>query len=508
MLLNLVSKAIKLANYNFSSAIKLIANPNNNANYTATFQAASGTVAYQEDCLNGWYYTGDTLSYSGVDGPTQTISIPGDKTTKYFYKQKLKYTQSQSFTYRFPLDSNSTDAIGGSVTGTNTNISWVTAINEGSGCASFNGTSSVISFTDSSVWKPTSQFTVLMSISTTASVLQGLVQSYSNNNSVAGWVIYMLTTGKVAVILGNNTGNSGGNYVTLISNTVINSGAVFTVALSYRNGYAQLIINGNTEAIGYLQIVYAATNYVRFGCINITGTNVNFFNGKLDNVLFMNDYALDANTIKAHGGYQNSNSITVTKYGVICTPPAYNSGSNTTTLTIYSGNDYTLTNTTISSPAINQITCPYDFPSNVEKWTYYVKYYPMVSQNPVTAGVWYNLGSQSITVPIGCWKVRATTSFLASQSAGTVSYFTIGLSRLATSMNSDSSQSVGFMTPVLGDDLRTINIQFNVETIQKISYYLIVMANGASTALISFYNGYPSAVNNNTPTILSAEFQF
>jgi hypothetical protein len=498
-------KSIQLLNAS-NWATKLKAAAAGVSNYVATFQAATGTVAYQEDCLNGWMPTGDTLTFASVDGPTQTVTISGDKTATYFYKQKLKYAQSHAFTYRFPFNSNSTDAVGGSVTGTDTAITWGAALVEGSGSASFNGTTSNIAYTDSSAWKPTSQFTVIASIATTtaAGTVTGIIQSYSANTNVAGWAIFVGVDAKARVALGDNTAALG--YIHLVGNTVINTGATFTIAVTYRNGYAQLYVNGNLEATGYLQVAYATTNYVRVGCINVAGTNANFFNGRIDNLLFMNNYALDAATIKSLAAH-TSNTVNVTKYAVISAAPVYS--ASVTTLTLYSGNDFSFENTAIiaSSAKINQVTQPLDFPSNKEKWTYTVKYYVTGTQNPAIAGTVYALGNMNFAVPIGSWRVKASATFWAVQT-GTTSYFMVGLSRSGTTLQGDSSQYVGLASPVAGLDVRAVNIAFCTELSKKTTFTLIALARDTSTAAISLGCNYPNSPNYVPPIILEAEFQF
>lgn len=79
--------------------------------------------------------------------------------------------------------------------------------------------------------------------------------------------------------------------------------------------------------------------------------------------------------------------------------------STDTTLTLYGGTDYDLANETISSPYFSVVKAPFGFPLNPSKWTVEVTDTTQRSQANPTNGTWYNLGSLSITIPIGDWFV-------------------------------------------------------------------------------------------------------
>lgn len=111
-------------------------------------------------------------------------------------------------------------------------------------------------------------------------------------------------------------------------------------------------------------------------------------------------------------------------------------GSNTY-LNLYGGTDYTLNVTgSMSQPLYSTDKSPYGFPITPAKWT--VTTTDTVNRlqtNPV-AGTWYNLGSVSITAPIGVWKVEIS-AFIGSDDAtatDTNAYVT-----LSTANNSESN---------------------------------------------------------------------
>lgn len=91
-----------------------------------------------------------------------------------------------------------------------------------------------------------------------------------------------------------------------------------------------------------------------------------------------------------------------TKYGII-TKLAYSAPN--TTVTIYMGTDYSLANETISNPYYSIVKAPYGFPLDPSKWTVTFTDSTRRVQTP-TINTWYNPGSPSLAVPIGCWNVE------------------------------------------------------------------------------------------------------
>jgi len=76
-----------------------------------------------------------------------------------------------------------------------------------------------------------------------------------------------------------------------------------------------------------------------------------------------------------------------------------------TGLTVYGGTDYTLANAAISSISYSTQKAPLGFPLDTTKWTVEVTDVTLRSQVNPTVNTWYNLGSITISVPIGIWKV-------------------------------------------------------------------------------------------------------
>ena len=109
----------------------------------------------------------------------------------------------------------------------------------------------------------------------------------------------------------------------------------------------------------------------------------------------------DATTIFSAGMKLKLTNATV-KYFFITKVVFDDPGS---TITIYGGTDYDLVNDTISSPFYSTQKAPLDFPMDPTKWTVEVTDNSNQTQASPIITTWYNLGSLSITIPIGAWNV-------------------------------------------------------------------------------------------------------
>ena len=92
-----------------------------------------------------------------------------------------------------------------------------------------------------------------------------------------------------------------------------------------------------------------------------------------------------------------------TKYCIITAVGAYSSGK--TIITGYFGTDYNLENEAITSPYYSTAKAPLGFLITTAKWTVDASETSLRSQADPVNGTWYNLGSVSISIPIGVWKI-------------------------------------------------------------------------------------------------------
>lgn len=91
------------------------------------------------------------------------------------------------------------------------------------------------------------------------------------------------------------------------------------------------------------------------------------------------------------------------KYFIVTAVGGYSSG--TTPLTLYGGTDYDLSNEAIVSPSYSPVKDPFGFPVDPDKWTVEVTDTSQRTQATPGAGTWYNMGSVSVSIPIGKWLV-------------------------------------------------------------------------------------------------------
>ena len=93
---------------------------------------------------------------------------------------------------------------------------------------------------------------------------------------------------------------------------------------------------------------------------------------------------------------------------------------NASTITLYGGTDYTLAATAITAPYYSNVKAPLGFPLYPTKWTVKVTDASSRTQATPTQNTWYNLGSVTISVPIGAWNVDYQASGYFDDSTSTV----------------------------------------------------------------------------------------
>lgn len=132
---------------------------------------------------------------------------------------------------------------------------------------------------------------------------------------------------------------------------------------------------------------------------------------------------------------------TTTKYFLISKDPTYSAGSGLTTVTLYGGTDYDLTSADIERPAFSEAKTPQGFPTSPGKWTEVTT--GSGTQSAPTATTWYNVGSLSIEVPIGSWRLTYSaegyTDWDGVAAAVDDMFFDMSLS---TSSNSESDANM------------------------------------------------------------------
>jgi hypothetical protein len=279
----------------------------------------------------------------------------------------------------------------------------------------------------------------------TAAGAKNIFQSFSLNTNYAG--LYLDVNGtNLRLATGNNTGPAVASTIT--GATTVTDGNWHYAVATFRNNFGQLYLDGKLEASGYMITpAFAATNYVRVGCGNLSGSNVNWFNGQIDDLFLINGYALDEQTIAAKYGAspqtaQGTNDITITKKALVSTNAVLSDSD--TLITIFSGTDYTAANSAITSPYYSPLKAPYGFPLSHEKWTVEYRLTDGTQGTP-TQNQWYNLASNVMALPIGAWDVSYKFQLYANKGGST---FTAMNATLATAPNVETDPR--FTTMVFG----------------------------------------------------------
>jgi len=183
---------------------------------------------------------------------------------------------------------------------------------------------------------------------------------------------------------------------------------------------------------------------------------------------------------------------TTAKYFII-TKVAYSAPN--TTVTIYGGTDYTLANAAISSPYYSTQKSPAGFPMSPVKWTVSFADTTDRSQSTPSAGVWYNLGSASIAVPIGSWRLGYKCCLYTDRATAT---FSDSRSTLSTANNSESDASFSTYNAQSGasgtqQQYAHVQVELVKDVAAAATYYLNVGTPNSGIGAVGLKNIYETA---------------
>lgn len=183
---------------------------------------------------------------------------------------------------------------------------------------------------------------------------------------------------------------------------------------------------------------------------------------------------------------------TTVKYFII-TKVAYSSPN--TTITVYGGTDYTLENATIKSPCYSMLKAPTGFPLSPAKWSVsLVDSVDRYQYNPVKDTV-YNLGSLSVTLPIGVWNVFFQVVSVCAAASGAFTDIYAGLSTSLSSFNNQSLRGRTYLSTAsggAGTSIGNITRSTILTLTSKTTYYVLCMTDLENQSIIGF-NGAADA---------------
>ncbi len=176
---------------------------------------------------------------------------------------------------------------------------------------------------------------------------------------------------------------------------------------------------------------------------------------------------------------------TTVKYFIVTKTPTFAAGS--TTLTFYGGTDYTLVNAAITLPSYSHQKSPFGFNADLTKWTAKTTNTTNNSQSSPTQSVWYNLGTISISIPIGVWTVNYKTQ--AGVTSGADQLLPVYTS-LSTTNNSASDADFTAKAECSGSSQYACSmfVEKTLALTSKTTYYLNTMSDNSGISLI-YNNG-------------------
>ena len=195
-------------------------------------------------------------------------------------------------------------------------------------------------------------------------------------------------------------------------------------------------------------------------------------------------------TTKYYPGMKIKLTQTTIKY-FIFTKVAYSSPN--TTITLFGGTDYSLVSAAITVPYFSMAHVPAGFPMDPDKWAVTATLGEDGHQTNPVSDTWYNIGTFTISVPIGIWEMTymaTIENYSSSSSFARGAYVT-----LSTANNSESNTSATccfYMTSciTLFMSMRLARQVMNVTA--KTTYYLneLTVDSGAVEQLGLFAGTY------------------
>ena len=203
--------------------------------------------------------------------------------------------------YRFESGALTTDSSGNSRTLTAIG-SPTSGTGKYGGCVTLNGTNQAYSHANHSDFKPTGNFSIIAWIKTSQTATYSTIfQSYAQNTAVAGIFLIKKSDNKIYLGSGKNTGTVvGTDQQQVASTSTVTDGNWHLIIGTWDGSNLKMYVDGVLEGTTAWANapVYQATNYVRIGCANYTGTNTEFFASDIDDLGILNGTALTAEQAK------------------------------------------------------------------------------------------------------------------------------------------------------------------------------------------------------------------
>jgi hypothetical protein len=301
----------------------------------------------------------------------------------------------------------------------------------------------------------------------------------------------MATTGALAMLIGKNTGTTiNADYVQLTGTKNLCDGNWHYIVCTLRNNYAQIYADGVLEAAGYsVAPAYAATNYVLIGMGSNTGVDAVPFNGQIDDVFFINGYAVDEQYIRSRSvasAAQGQFSFSLTKYAIITSVGVYD--GSVTPLTFWGGTDFAGISGTMGTPYISTAKCPTGFNISPDKWRIYREVKLAYTKSAPVNNTWYysDFGSISLDVPIGSWRLGISAEWytIYNVAAALIAKIALSTSQSTITHSQLIGRLVGSHTGTAGQYMWTYTkLDTLISFTAKTTFYLILQTTTTVTSI-------------------------
>lgn len=157
-------------------------------------------------------------------------------------------------------------------------------------------------------------------------------------------------------------------------------------------------------------------------------------------------------------------------------------------ITLFCGTDYSISST-ITQTYYSKQKSPYGFPMSKGKWKVEVVSTSEYTQASPTSGTWYNVGSKSISVPIGAWDLEYSGLFESVKGSAPVTLY----GSLSTSNSSVSDTHFSFVTYISGTATQEFVTYKHKDIVvsSKTPYYLILMTDQSGTTSLKITSLVP-----------------
>lgn len=354
-----------------------------------------------------------------------------------------------------------------------------------------------------------------------SSATGGIISRYDGTN---GFILTVTSGGAIALYAGASTN------ATVLGNLPLKQWV--HVAATFSSGIFNIYVNG--QAVNYAK-TGSATTITQAGNLQVGGYNsLNYFDGYIAEArvwsvaqtqaniqanmaisltgsetnlvaLFQgngnfNDKTTSANNLTAtngavatqtfstiNGGTSNEPTaapMNAVEIGIITDVSTFTGGN--TSLKIFTGTDYNIPNGSLSAPQYSIQKAPFGFPTDPTKWTVSVTDASTQTQNNFTNGTWYNVGSHSISIPTGSWKVQvqdASSAFTGAANKNSSDLF-VALSTSASSVSDvDLFTSMTVYVSVTNTGVLAtapINLTKDITVTSATTYYYILSSDTSS----------------------------